>query len=84
MADLTGENNRLLEASMSSNTWQTYGTAIGKFNQFRYLYGLSFDGLPSVDQIVQFIAYMSDCSCAPSTLRTYISGLSLWYKVQGR
>ena len=40
--------------------------------------------LPSVHQIVQFIAYMSDCNCAPSTIKTYISGLSFWYKVQGR
>ena len=68
---------------MSSNTWQTYSTAIGKFNQFRYLYGLPLDGLPPVDQVVQFIAYMSACNCAPSTIRTYISGLSFWYKVQG-
>ena len=42
------------------------------------------DGLPPVDQIVQFIAYMSACNCAPSTIRTYISGLSFWYKVLGR
>ena len=84
LADLTAENNRLLEASMSSNTWQTYSTAIGKFDQFRYLYGLPLDGLPPVDQVVQFIANMSACKCAPSTIRTYISGLSFWYKVQGR
>ena len=83
MADLTAENNRLLEASMSRNTWQTYSTTIGKFNQFRYLYGLPLDGLPPVDQVVQFIAYMSACNCTPSTIRTYISGLSFWYKVQG-
>ena len=72
LADLTVETNRLLEASMSSNTWQTYSTAIGKFNLFRYLYGLPLDGLPPVDQVVQFIAYMSACNCAPSTIRTYI------------
>ena len=84
LADLTVETNRLLESSMSSNTWQTYSTAIGKFNQFRYLYGLPLDGLPPVDQVVQFIAYMSACNCTPSTIRTYISGLSFWYKVQGR
>ena len=69
---------------MSSNTWQTYSTALRKLNRFRYLYGLPLYGSPPVDKIVQFIAYMSAFICAPSTIRTYISGLSFWYKVQGR
>ena len=77
------ETHKLLGASMSENTWHTYQTAFDSFNQFRYLFGLPLIWPAPLDQVVQFIAYMSSKNKAPGSIRTYISGLSYLYKIRG-
>ena len=77
------ETNKLLQASMTESTWQTYRSACASFNQFRYLFRLPLTWPDHLDQVVHFIAYMSMQGRAQGSIRTYISGLSYMYKIHG-
>ena len=83
MAGLKQEANRLLQASVAEKTWQTYNAAYESFNQFRYQLNLPVIWPVPVDHIVQFLAYLSLKGRSSSCMRTYISGLSHTFKIQG-
>lgn len=77
------EANSLLEASMSSNTWNTYSNGVESFKRFRTLYSLSPLWPPPVKHFTNFVAYMSYSSYSPATIRAYVSGLSFVLKSRG-
>ena len=83
LAGLKQEANRLLQASVAEKTWQTYNAAYESFNQFRYQLNLPVIWPVPVDHIVQFLAYLSLKGRSSSCMRTYISGLSHTFKIQG-
>ncbi|XP_056001729.1 uncharacterized protein LOC130048715 [Ostrea edulis] len=83
LASLSQEANRLFQASVAPKTRQTYNTAYEIFNQFRYHLQLPVIWPAPLEHIVQFLAYLSLKGRSPSSLRTYISGLSHIFKIQG-
>ena len=74
------EAKSLLEASMSSNTWNTYSSGVDSFKRFRTLYNLSPLWPPPVEHFTNFITYMSYSSYSQATIRAYVSGLSFVLK----
>ena len=56
---LTVEISRLSQVSMAENTWHTYRSPCASFNQFRYLFRLPLNWPAPLDQVVNFIVYMS-------------------------
>ena len=56
---LTVEISKLSQVSMAENTWHTYRSPCASFNQFRYLFRLPLNWPSPLDQIVNFIVYMS-------------------------
>ena len=53
------------------------------FATFRYEFQLQSSWPPSLDQVVQFVAYMSVKDLAWSTARTYLMGIAFQCKVSG-
>ena len=72
--------NSLLEASMSSNTWNTYSNGVESFKRCRTLYNQSPLWPPPVENFTNFNAYMSYSSYSQATIRAYVSGLSFVLK----
>ncbi|CAG2246756.1 unnamed protein product [Mytilus edulis] len=71
-SDLKFESNKLLTASISPNTSDTYETAVRSFDQFRSSHGHAIVWPPSLNVICNFIAYLSVRGYAPSTAKSYI------------
>ena len=69
------EVTKLLEASNSKNTWNTYQNGISSFVPFRLNQGLRDTWLPSISDLVNYVAYLSSFGYAPSTVKIYLSGL---------
>ena len=72
---------KLLEASLAQNTNATYKTAIESVDNFRTLYQLPIVWPVPKNHIVLFIAYCFECGYAPSTIVTYIAGISFKHKL---
>lgn len=53
------------------------------FEQFRREYGYSVQNGPDIEQLAQFIAYLSWRGYAGSTIATYTQGISFFLKSQG-
>jgi len=61
---------------VSRNTQLAYKTAVQTFSRFRDLYGLALVWPIPQSHIVMFIAYCFEKSYSPSSITTYMSGLS--------
>ena len=70
-------------AGVSRNTQLAYKTAVQRFSRFRDLYGLARVWPIPESHIVMFIAYCFEKSYSPSSITTYISGLSFFHKING-
>ena len=70
----------LLAASMARNTGTTYATALELFDQLRKLFNLGQIWPPPVDHISNFVAYLSYSRYSPSTIKSYMSGISFVLK----
>ncbi|XP_046553789.1 uncharacterized protein LOC124263243 isoform X2 [Haliotis rubra] len=81
LADLDQEAQRLLQQSLSSNTWATYETVINTLHTFRAAHNLDQVWPVPIDHMVHFIAYMSLRQF--SFVKTYISALSTYHKLKG-
>lgn len=77
------EMNKILSASLASNTWNSYNNGIERFETFRVNYGLTTIWPPPVHHLANFIAYLSKMSFAPSTIRLYISSVGFANKLKG-
>lgn len=82
MEHLNKEVNSLLDCSLSTNTWKTYKTAENCFNNFRALYGFPNSWPVPVDELAQFIAFLSFNKTSISTVKTYLSSISYAHKIR--
>ena len=76
------EANAIFQASLSTNTWNSYETGISAFNKFRENYNLDVIW-PPPNHISNFIAFLAYNSYMPSTAKTYVSALSFSLKCKG-
>ena len=81
MYELATEIDDLVESSIASNTWKVYKTAVDSFQNFRQLYDMSQSWPAPLNDILFYIAYLSHKNHSPSTVVTYISGLSHFHKL---
>ncbi|CAG2209864.1 unnamed protein product [Mytilus edulis] len=81
MESLKDEADLLLKCSMASNSWKTYKTAVECFKKFRFIYNYRDIWPVPIDEIAQFIAYLSYKGFSASTVSTYISGLAHTHKI---
>ena len=77
------EANEIFQASLSTNTWNSYETGMSAFNKFRKNYNLDVIWPPPVNPISSFIALLAYNSYTPSTAKTYVSALSFSLKCKG-
>ncbi|MBV2113347.1 MAG: hypothetical protein KUF82_20540 [Candidatus Thiodiazotropha sp. (ex Ctena orbiculata)] len=82
MAPFTGEVERLLNASLSTNTVKTYNIAIAKYIDFCKAYNILLN-YPTLSSIINFIAWLSINGYKHSTVASYVSGLSFYLKLNG-
>ena len=83
MEQLAAERIRLLMASRADNIYATYAVAIEAFRKFCRAYGYDPQRIPNVEKVAQFVAYLSWCGYASSTVQTYISGLAFYLQSAG-
>ena len=83
MGDLDQEAQRLLQRSLTNNTWATYETAIKALQSFRATHKLAQVWPVPIDHIIHFIADMSLRQCSVNTVRTYVSAISTCHKLKG-
>ena len=72
---------QILNASMSANTAKSYSSALDIFKNFRVQQCRQATWPPNVNEIMDFIAYLSITGCAPSTIKSYISAISYYCKI---
>ena len=75
------EVERLLSASLAVNTVKLYNQAVSKFDALRAQYNFNRSWPPSIDDIVNFIAYLSSEGYSFSSAKTYLSGTSFYTKL---
>ena len=83
MGSLELETQRLLAASMASNTHATYKRGVESFDSFRSKLGLDIKWPAPIDHIIAYIASLSIECKSPSTINTYISALAYIHKLNG-
>ena len=83
MGELVLEQRRLLAASRAANTHNTYEKAWKAFQRFRLQYSYNIYAHPNIEEIAQFIAYLSWHGYASSTISTYVSGIAFIIKSNG-
>ena len=81
MGTLQKRSAKLVEASIAANSNATYSNAIESFEKFRLLYNLPCIWPAPKDHVILFIAYCFECGYAPSSITTYIAGLSFKHKL---
>lgn len=81
LGHLNQEASRLLHNSLAPNTHQSYYNAIQQFQNFRVLYSLAHTWPVSVDQLLQYIAYLSLGNRSYRTVCLYVSALSHLHKI---
>ena len=77
------EANEIFQASLFTNTWNSYETGMSAFKKFRKNYNLDVIWPPPVNHISSFIAFLAYNSYTPSTTKTYVSALSFSLKCKG-
>ena len=81
LGNLQQRSAKLVDASIAANTNATYSNAIESFKRFRLLYNLNCIWPAPKSEIILFIAYCFECGYAPSSIATYIAGLSFKHKL---
>ena len=71
-----------MTASISSNSQSTYKNALTAFMSFRKCYSLPQSFPAPIGQITLFISYCFELGYAPSTISTYLSGISFHHKIK--
>lgn len=80
-ADIRVEFDRLVEASVSENTHETYRKGIDCFESFRNEYDLVASWPPPLSHVTTFIAFLSLSKKSHSTVSTYISAINFKCKM---
>ena len=81
MEDLASEASRLLNASLSGSTWNSYNRAIENFNRFRATYDLGLQWPAHETAIVSYIAYLSIEGWAHSTICLHLAAIAFYHKI---
>ena len=68
---------------MAVKTQNTYQAAVSLLQKFQNQYNLSTEWPVNIEQIVQFLAFLSLKNLSQSTIITYLSGISYHHKVRG-
>ncbi|CAC5410550.1 unnamed protein product [Mytilus coruscus] len=76
MDSITEELARLFVDSLAGNTWKRYSRSRSFIASYQLLYTLEEVWPFPVEQLVQFIAYLSLKHLSPATVRLYINGIS--------
>ncbi|CAC5419424.1 unnamed protein product [Mytilus coruscus] len=66
----------------AGNTWKSYSRARSVLASFQLLYTLVKVWPVPVEQLVQFIAYLSLKNLSPATVRLYVGGISFSHKAR--
>ena len=80
---LAREAECLFANRMATNTWKTYTTAVDSVNRFRHEYSFTNGWPVSIEELMNYIAYLSYSGLSSSTIVTYISGVSHTHKCLG-
>ncbi|XP_046331235.2 uncharacterized protein LOC124114611 isoform X1 [Haliotis rufescens] len=81
LAGLTIEAERLLQRSLAANTWATYQAGTQALQAFRASQNLGDVWPVPITHLVHFIAHLSVSGHAPSTVRTYMAGISTYHRL---
>lgn len=81
MGNLIAESKRLINSSLSQNTYKAYQAAPNKFQSFLNIYGLQPTWPLHSKILLYFIAYLSIQKMSPNSVSLYISALSYFHKV---
>ncbi|XP_062582805.1 uncharacterized protein LOC134244566 [Saccostrea cucullata] len=83
VGNLTREANRLIQGSLSANTYKAYQGALTNFKKFLNNCGTTLYFPIPVDHLLNFIAHLSISGTAYRTAALYISALSYIHKLRG-
>lgn len=73
--------SNLLRHSIAPNSINTYKKAITSLNAFRCKYGFPNKWPASYHEIVLFITYLYENNYSAATIKTYLSGIGFYHKV---
>lgn len=82
MGNLIAESKRLINSSLSQNTYKAYRAALNKFQSFLNIYGLQPTWPLHSNILLYFIAYLSIQKMSPNSVSLYISALSYFHKIK--
>ena len=57
--DIKHSAEELMDASLAVNTSESYAKGIKSFEEFRQLYGLTRGWPPAIQQLIEFVSYLS-------------------------
>lgn len=81
MGNLIAESKRLINSSISQNTYKAYRATLNKFQLFLNIYGLQQTWPLHSNILLYFIAYLSIQKMSPNSVYLYISALSYFHKI---
>lgn len=81
MERLRLRTQQLITASLAVNTLSTYTNALHTFEHFRHQYSLPQLWPATADHIILFISHCFEVGYSPSTISTYIAGISFICKL---
>ena len=74
--------DKLLSASISTNTRSSYQSGLSSFHKFRSQFNHDSVWPPPLTQVVDYVSYLSCIGQAWSTARSYVSAISFHCKMQ--
>ena len=80
--DLQLQVDKLLSASISTNTRLSYQSGLSSFHNFRSQFNHDSVWPPHFTQVVDYVSYLSCIGQAWSTVRSYVSEISFHCMVQ--
>lgn len=73
----------LLQAALSQNTHRAYQAGFNSYHYFCTQYWQYCIWPPSLEYVVQFVAYLSAKGLSYASVRSYLAGLSYFTNLQG-
>lgn len=84
LACLSETASKLLEASVTHNTHQSYKTAMSVFQKFhRKIVHTSPEFPVQVAQVIYFVSWLHKEGKSHNTINTYVAGLSYFHRLNG-
>ena len=83
LEDLATEADSLIAHSLATNTSKTYKTATDSLLRFRREYGFPDSWPVLLDQLINFVTYLSFTGLSPASVTIYISGIGYSHQARG-